>query len=670
MDISLSEITNLTPLIFRKGEVIEKTNENLPGREGVNGKAAEPPRDWIEDIISLGAEMPDGQADVLSGRVPSPEADFFPPAAGEAGSDAPAIPLPEDAYTPGHPAGHGGTLPVLEGMYTPAGKKILSRQESAASPRAVLTGENAKLASGSVSTTELGKSIYRNALSAYAALAGSKSPSAPQSPVTVILPSTGNIPAPAEAPLPVAPPSKEAPDNTAAFSDGGGFETALPFSAGESFEEAVPLPSGAPSEETVVPEANAENAPQLPSKTSEGAPQPALRASDSTVQLPNEPLESTAAPLSNAAQENAVPLANRVLYKQQPPVAEAFSPVISEAVPFEINDTAFPVQGAALPAEAQPYAPADAALQQPQVTGGAASPQLFAGRSVEGDPLLSALLMDDPAAFGWVESDAQAQPPAPGMAQTLFTGVKHAPAQSLGFVPPAQVDAALAQAQPSEILLRNIKLNSGGAFLSAVLRDPTAFAPEVVREVMREQTKKQTKELPYSLYLFGGPAPNGLIIEDEEYEEEPESAPGVPEPDRLRVGDAIKMACIVHNLYWGERAAFLEGTPWYQVYVDYALMHHIILEGEYEEPVEFVTRAEMAAIFSRAVPKSELAPKNNLPVPVDLPAGRTGDAVTLLLRAGILAKRIAGAVFDPDGYVSRTEASVIMGRIVNPAFRK
>lgn len=48
-------------------------------------------------------------------------------------------------------------------------------------------------------------------------------------------------------------------------------------------------------------------------------------------------------------------------------------------------------------------------------------------------------------------------------------------------------------------------------------------------------------------------------------------------PDtNLKISEAIKLAACIHSIYHNGWADFSPGTPWYQVYVDYAMENGII----------------------------------------------------------------------------------------------
>lgn len=133
---------------------------------------------------------------------------------------------------------------------------------------------------------------------------------------------------------------------------------------------------------------------------------------------------------------------------------------------------------------------------------------------------------------------------------------------------------------------------------------------------------------------------------------------------KLTIAQAIKMACVVHNISSGGDGAFTQGTPWYQVYVDYAKEHAIIDESfsDYNKPA---TRAEVAYIFAHSLSKDafpEIDVCDSLP---DVKADDTyADSVFRLYRAGILTGYEDGG-FHPDESITRAEAAAIIKRLTD-----
>lgn len=185
---------------------------------------------------------------------------------------------------------------------------------------------------------------------------------------------------------------------------------------------------------------------------------------------------------------------------------------------------------------------------------------------------------------------------------------------------------------------------------------------------------QKVNELPYSLYIFGN------VIPDRRgnFEETADPALSVETSIRktgptefLRISEAIKMASVLHNIYYGGSGRFPQETPWYEPYVRYAIKNGIIKNNAFDDYNELATRAETAYIFAGCVPRAELPMIN---IVSDIPdvseAFGYGDSVYLLYRAGVLTNGNKTDSFYPERMITKTEAATIIGRIATPGDRK
>lgn len=141
---------------------------------------------------------------------------------------------------------------------------------------------------------------------------------------------------------------------------------------------------------------------------------------------------------------------------------------------------------------------------------------------------------------------------------------------------------------------------------------------------------------------------------------------------RLSVAEALTMADRVHQIYFEGESSLSNGQPWYQPYVDYALSAGIIGEGDFFSWSEPITRADMAYVFSHALPAEELSAVKTVEIIPDsdqIPE-RDRDAVWTLYRAGILTGNDAFGTFYPDSGITRQEAAAIIARIALPDQRR
>lgn len=145
---------------------------------------------------------------------------------------------------------------------------------------------------------------------------------------------------------------------------------------------------------------------------------------------------------------------------------------------------------------------------------------------------------------------------------------------------------------------------------------------------------------------------------------------GVFDPDgSLTVAEAIKMACVINSIFNGGTGRFEQGAPWYQVYVDYAVEKGIIEKDDFAGAYDrAATRAEMAYIFSRAVPDKGLPQINDIKVPDVTSETAYSANILKLYNAGILRGGNDGKFF-PESNITRAEAAALAVRLAVPTER-
>lgn len=137
----------------------------------------------------------------------------------------------------------------------------------------------------------------------------------------------------------------------------------------------------------------------------------------------------------------------------------------------------------------------------------------------------------------------------------------------------------------------------------------------------------------------------------------------------LSVAEAVTMAAKARSIYAG--GGFTPGgDPWYQNAVGYALSAGILRPGEFADYTRPATRAEMAALFARALPVEEYGRVNRISAIPDVGADTAyADEIHLLYAAGVLTGDASGA-FSPTAQVTRAEAAAIIGRSALPERRR
>lgn len=139
---------------------------------------------------------------------------------------------------------------------------------------------------------------------------------------------------------------------------------------------------------------------------------------------------------------------------------------------------------------------------------------------------------------------------------------------------------------------------------------------------------------------------------------------------KVTVAEAITIAARLHNIYYGYSGQFLQASPWYQIYVDYAVERGMIeadMFDDYERPI---TRKEMASLLSKAVELTELERINERAAIPDVPADDEDyAAIQALYESGVLTGSEADGAFLPEDDIIRAEAAAMIARLVTPELR-
>lgn len=139
----------------------------------------------------------------------------------------------------------------------------------------------------------------------------------------------------------------------------------------------------------------------------------------------------------------------------------------------------------------------------------------------------------------------------------------------------------------------------------------------------------------------------------------------------LTVAQAIVMADRVHEIYTTGQSTLVNGAPWYQPYVDYAMENGIIQKGDFTNYNAQVTRAQMAYIFCNALPASALPAINAIQsIPDVNSANPYAHDILTLYKAGVLTGSDVYGTFKPNDNIIRAEAAAIIARVAIPAQRQ
>ena len=139
----------------------------------------------------------------------------------------------------------------------------------------------------------------------------------------------------------------------------------------------------------------------------------------------------------------------------------------------------------------------------------------------------------------------------------------------------------------------------------------------------------------------------------------------------IGIAETIALACRLHNTYYANGAAFEQASPWYQVYVDYAVENGIINEVQFPSYTKTATRLEFATILANALPEEALSPINTVKrLPDVLVGSDAAYPVFLLYRAGILTGSDSYGTFSPNSAITRCEVATIVTRMADVSARK
>ena len=138
----------------------------------------------------------------------------------------------------------------------------------------------------------------------------------------------------------------------------------------------------------------------------------------------------------------------------------------------------------------------------------------------------------------------------------------------------------------------------------------------------------------------------------------------------VTVAQAITLAARLHLRDQNGSDALTQGSPWYQVYVDYALDAGILTEQPAKSELDrAITRVEFAALLARSLPEQKLTAINSVESIPDVPASHPyADAVYLLYRAGVLQGEENGS-FRPERTITRAETAALVCRMADPTLR-
>ena len=139
----------------------------------------------------------------------------------------------------------------------------------------------------------------------------------------------------------------------------------------------------------------------------------------------------------------------------------------------------------------------------------------------------------------------------------------------------------------------------------------------------------------------------------------------------ITLAETIAIAARLHSIFHSKRDDFIQDTPWYQVYVEYA-MDTGLIEEAYSDYSRTVTRAEFAQIIGQALPDKALRVIGNVPdgaIPDVRLDDVNGQMIYKLYRAGVLTGNDEKGTFTPNRPIRRCEIAAIVSRMADADLR-
>ena len=138
----------------------------------------------------------------------------------------------------------------------------------------------------------------------------------------------------------------------------------------------------------------------------------------------------------------------------------------------------------------------------------------------------------------------------------------------------------------------------------------------------------------------------------------------------LTVGEALAIACRILSIYRDNGQEFKQGSPWYQVYVDYAVANKI-MDSVQLDPTKQITREQFAYLMCGAMPSPALNEINEITSIPDVVAKSTyGGFIYRLYNAGVLTGSDKFGTFKPTTAIQRSEVATIVTRMADKSQRK
>ncbi len=132
----------------------------------------------------------------------------------------------------------------------------------------------------------------------------------------------------------------------------------------------------------------------------------------------------------------------------------------------------------------------------------------------------------------------------------------------------------------------------------------------------------------------------------------------------VTVAEAISLAARASAAYNGETIPSSQGGQWYDAYVDYAISHNLMSEGEFDDFTRPAKRYEVAVLFGKALPADVFGAINDVAEIPDVSKAEGYYSTLLsLYNAGVVVGSDAYGNFYPENEITRVEMDSIVNRV-------
>ena len=116
----------------------------------------------------------------------------------------------------------------------------------------------------------------------------------------------------------------------------------------------------------------------------------------------------------------------------------------------------------------------------------------------------------------------------------------------------------------------------------------------------------------------------------------------------ITIAETLALACRIHSTYFDDKHTFIQGTPWYQCYVDYANENDIAVPNV-SNYSSAATRTEFAYILSNSIPETAFNQINDVEEIPDVSSSNYAtNKILMLYNAGILTGSDKYGSFHPE----------------------